>query len=91
MGRPHSCNQMWKLQLYKFMKLKIHEAKNPKNKKPVTVISDIKHNPQVIEKLATKLKSKCGTGGYVEGKKIILNGSKTEQVRKILEQEGFDC
>ena len=72
------------------MKLKIYEGKNPKNKKPVTIISDIKHNPQVIENLASKLKSNCGTGGYVEGKKIILNGSKIEQARKVLQKEGFE-
>ena len=72
------------------MKLTIRQGRNPKTGKPVTVISDIKHNPQVIEKLASKLKSKCGTGGFVEGKTITLNGSKIDQAYKVLEQEGFE-
>lgn len=72
------------------MKLKIHQGRNPKTGKPTTIISDIIHNPQVIENLASKLKSGCGTGGYVEGKKIILNGKKIDQARKILEKEGFE-
>lgn len=72
------------------MKLKIREGRNPKTGKPVTIISDIKHNPQVIEDLASKLKSKCGTGGNVEGKKIILQGSHTDKVVPILKNEGFD-
>jgi len=72
------------------MKLKIREGRNPKTGKPVTIISDIKHNPRVIEELASSLKSKCGTGGNVEGKKIILQGSQTQKVIPILKKEGFD-
>lgn len=72
------------------MKLKIQEGRNPGTGKPVTVISDIKHNPQVIEDLASMLKSKCGTGGHTEGKKIILQGSHTDKVTSILEKEGFE-
>jgi translation initiation factor 1 (eIF-1/SUI1) len=72
------------------LKLTISEKKNPKTRKPITVISGILHNPQVIEKLARKLKSSCGTGGHVEAKSIILQGSHTQKVKDILEKEGFD-
>lgn len=72
------------------MKLKIKQERNPKTGKAITVISDIKHNPQVIEKLASKLKSGCGAGGHVEGKSIIIQGAKTDQARKILQKEGFE-
>jgi translation initiation factor 1 len=71
------------------MNLKIKEGRNPKTGKPITIISDIKHNPQVIEKLASNLKSKCGTGGHIDGKKIILNGSQIDKAISILEKEGF--
>ena len=71
------------------MNLKIKEGRNPKNGKAVTIISEIRHNPQVIEKLASGLKSKCGTGGYVDGKKIVLNGSQIDKAIMILEKEGF--
>jgi translation initiation factor 1 len=71
------------------MNLKIKEGRNPKNGKPVTIISEINHNPQVIEKMASELKSKCGTGGYIDGKKIVLNGSQIDKVTSILEKDGF--
>lgn len=72
------------------MKLKIQEKRNPRTGNQMTVISNIKHNPHVIEDLAKKLKSSCGAGGHVEGKSITIQGSHTERVKKILEKEGFD-
>jgi translation initiation factor 1 len=55
----------------------------------MTVISGIKHNPQVIEKLAKKLKSSCGAGGHVEGKTITIQGDHQDKVESILENEGY--
>lgn len=72
------------------MTLKIYEERNPRTGNPMTVVSNIKHNPQVIEKLATKLKSSCGAGGHVEGKSITIQGSHSDKVKKILNKEGFD-
>jgi len=72
------------------MKVNIREARNPKTGKPVTIISDIRHNPQVIEKLASRLKSACGTGGHISGKEIHLNGSRSKTVIPILRKEGFE-
>ncbi len=72
------------------MVLKIHEERNPRTGNPMTVISNIKHNPQVIEKMAKKLKSACGAGGHIEGKTITIQGGHTEKVKKILQKEGFD-
>lgn len=72
------------------MVLKVYEERNPRTGNQMTVISNIKHNPQVIEKLATKLKSSCGAGGHIEGKTITIQGSHTDKVKKILQKEGFD-
>lgn len=72
------------------MKLNITEKRNPKTGKPVTVVSNIKHNPQVIEELARKLKNSCGAGGHVEGKSIVVQGSHTKKIQAILEKEGFE-
>ncbi len=72
------------------MKLTISEKRNPKTRKPMTVIDGIIHNPQVIEKLSKKLKSSCGTGGHVDRKSIILQGSHIQKVKEILEKEGYD-
>lgn len=71
------------------MKLKIEQKKNPKTGKPMTVISNILHNPQHIEKLAGTLKSACGTGGSVQQKSIVLHGNHIDTCKKILENEGF--
>ncbi|MEX0661717.1 MAG: translation initiation factor [Balneolaceae bacterium] len=71
------------------MKVNIQEKQNPKTRKPITVITGITHNPQVIEKLEKKLKSSCGAGGYVEGKTIIIQGSHTDKIKTILEKEGY--
>lgn len=57
--------------------------------KQVTVIKNIQHNPQVIEKLAKKLKSQLGTGGTVKGKSIEIQGNHLEKIKPILEKEGY--
>lgn len=71
------------------MILKIQEKRNPRTGNPITVVSDIKHNPQVIEKMEKKLKSSCGAGGFTEGKTITIQGSHTQKIKQILEKEGF--
>jgi len=71
------------------MNIKIEEKRNPGTGNPLTVISGIGHNPQVIEDLAKELKSSCGAGGHVEGKSIILQGSHTNKVKKILEKKDY--
>ncbi|MEX1063219.1 MAG: translation initiation factor [Balneolaceae bacterium] len=72
------------------MKLRIKEGRNPKNGKPLTIISEIRHNPEVIENLASDLKSKCGTGGHTEGKKIILHGSHIKKAVDVLTKQGYE-
>jgi predicted translation initiation factor SUI1 len=72
------------------MIVKIREQRNPKTGNPVTVVSEIKHNPQLIETLAKKLKSSCGAGGFVKGKTITVQGSHTDKIKPILEKEGFE-
>jgi predicted translation initiation factor SUI1 len=72
------------------MRLRIEEKRNPRTGNPITVISGIKHNPQVIEKLAKKLKSACGAGGHIEGKTISIQGPHKEKAKKLLEKEGFE-
>ncbi len=71
------------------MNIKVSEKRNPGTGNPVTEISGITHNPEVIDKLASKLKSSCGAGGHVSGKTITIQGSHINKVKKILEKEGF--
>lgn len=72
------------------MKVTIQEQRNPKTGNPITVIRGITHNPQVIDKLAKKLKSSCGAGGFVEGKTITVQGSHLKTVEKILGKDGYE-
>lgn len=72
------------------MKLTVQEKQNPKTGKPLTVISGLKHNPQVIEILAGKLKRACGAGGHIEAKSIYIQGSHKKKIMPILEKDGFE-
>jgi len=72
------------------MKVIVSEKRNPKTGNPTTVVSNIQHNPQVIDDLATKLKKSCGAGGFVKAKTITVHGSHTEKIKSILEKEGFE-
>lgn len=58
--------------------------------KEVTMISNIQHNPQVIEKLESKLKQHCGAGGTSYAKTIEIQGNHVDKVRKFLQKEGYD-
>lgn len=57
--------------------------------KEVTVIKNIQHNPQHIEKIAKKLKGQLGTGGTVKGRTIEIQGNHVDRVKPLLEKEGF--
>ena len=71
------------------MKLTVKEQKNPKTGKPVTVVTGLTHNPEVIESIEKNLKSSCGAGGYTEKKTIYIQGSHTAKIKSILEKKGF--
>ena len=58
--------------------------------KEVTMITNIQHNPQVIEELESKLKQHCGAGGTSYAKTIEIQGNQVEKVKKFLKKEGFD-
>lgn len=58
--------------------------------KTVTMISNIQHNPQVIEKLEKQLKQKCGAGGTSYAKTIEIQGDHVDKVRDFLQSEGYD-
>jgi translation initiation factor 1 len=71
------------------MKVKIALETAGRRGKEVTVIKNIQHNPQHIEKIAKKLKGQLGTGGTVKGKNIEIQGNHVERVKPLLEKEGF--
>ncbi|WP_372633865.1 translation initiation factor [Fodinibius sp.] len=72
------------------MAIKIRKETGGRRGKTVTMISNIKHNPQVIEDLEKKLKKHCGAGGTSYAKTIEIQGDHVDKVRKFLEKEGFN-
>lgn len=58
--------------------------------KAVTMVTNIQHNPQVIEKLESKLKQYCGAGGTSYAKTIEIQGDQVDKIKKYLQKEGFD-
>jgi translation initiation factor 1 len=71
------------------MAIKIRKETGGRRGKTVTVISNIKHNPQVIEDLEKKLKKHCGAGGTSYAKTIEIQGDHVDKAQKFLEKEGF--
>lgn len=72
------------------MAIKIKKETGGRRGKTVTVISNIKHNPQVIEDLEKKLKKHCGAGGTSYAKTIEIQGDHVEKAQKFLKKEGFE-
>ncbi len=58
--------------------------------KEVTMVTNIQHNPQVIEDLESKLKQHCGAGGTSYAKTIEIQGNQVDKIKKFLEKEGFE-
>lgn len=58
--------------------------------KEVTMVTNIQHNPQVIEELESKLKQHCGAGGTSYAKTIEIQGNQVDKIRKFLKKEGFE-
>ncbi|MCW9706189.1 translation initiation factor [Fodinibius salsisoli] len=72
------------------MAIKIRKETGGRRGKTVTMISNIQHNPQVIEDLEKKLKKHCGAGGTSYAKTIEIQGDHVEKVRKFLQKEGYN-
>ena len=72
------------------MALKVKLDTSGRRGKEVTMISNIQHNPQVIEELEKKLKKHCGAGGTSYAKTIEIQGNHIDKVTKFLEKEGFE-
>lgn len=58
--------------------------------KTVTMITNIQHNPQVIERLESKLKQHCGAGGTSYAKTIEIQGDHVSKIKTYLQKEGYD-
>ena len=64
------------------------ETKGRKGKGVVT-ISGLGLDNKSLKELAKKLKKTCGTGGSVVHETIEIQGDKREEIKALLEKEGF--
>jgi translation initiation factor 1 len=64
------------------------ETKGRKGKGVVT-ISGLGLDSKALKEFAKMLKKTCGTGGTVVGETIEIQGDKREQIKSVLEQEGY--
>lgn len=67
---------------------KISLDKKNRAGKQVTLVNGYIGNPNTLEELGKELKNKCGTGGSVKGKQIIIQGDFREKIQKILTERG---
>ena len=64
------------------------ETKGRKGKGVVT-ISGLGLETSALKSLAKKLKKTCGTGGTVVNEVIEIQGDKRDEIKSVLEKEGF--
>lgn len=64
------------------------ETKGRKGKGVVT-ITGLGLNAKALKDLAKKLKKICGTGGTVVDEVIEIQGDKRDEIKTVLEKEGF--
>lgn len=68
--------------------LKIKLDKRNRAGKQVTLVEGFIGNPDEFEKLSKELKNKCGAGGSVKDRQILIQGDFREKILKILLERG---
>ena len=68
---------------------KVRRETKGRKGKGVTVISGLGIDEKALKKPASQLKKQCGSGGSVVGETIEVQGDKKEQVKTVLEKNGF--
>ena len=87
-GRIKAKKQVVKVSASDGYALVRRETKGRKGKGVVT-ISGLGLDAKTLKDLAKKLKKICGTGGTVVKEVIEIQGDKREEIKTVLEKEGF--
>lgn len=72
------------------MAVKVKLDTSGRRGKAVTMVTNIQHNPQVIQDLEKKLKQHCGAGGTSYAKTIEIQGDQVDKVKAFLKKEGYE-
>lgn len=70
-------------------RLEAHFSNKGRGGKTVTVIKGFEGSEEDLIKLGKELKKKCGVGGSVKDKEIIIQGDVREKVMQLLKQDGY--
>ena len=71
-------------------KLRVSLDKKNRGGKKVTLVSGFVGLTKDIEVLGKMLKSKCGVGGNVKDREILIQGDHRLKVGQLLEKEGYN-
>jgi len=67
----------------------VHFERKHRAGKKVTIVSGFAGNPDQLKALGKLLKTKCGVGGTVKDREILVQGDHREKVKWILKAEGY--
>lgn len=69
--------------------LRVFLDKKQRKGKQVTIVANFIGSDDEIKELSKILKTKCGVGGSVKDKEIIIQGDFREKIVEILKSEGY--
>ena len=72
------------------MAIQVKIDRSGRSGKTVTMVTNIQHNPQVIQELEKKLKQHCAAGGTSYKKTIEIQGEHVDKIVKFLRKEGYN-
>lgn len=71
--------------------LKVWLEKNSRGGKTVSIVKGFMGKGEELEALAKLLKTKCGVGGSVKDREIIIQGDHRDKIVKILADQGYQA